>query len=155
MSAAPRPLAHSLLAMAVAVGCVLAAGLGPAISATATAVEPTPSAVSAPVDSSAVARGRLVVHGVGDVSLDPSYVPALRARGYDHAWSGLDGLFLGDDLTIVNLECPVSDRGAAVVKEFTFRCDPAALPAARSAGVEVANLANNHVRDFGPEAMLD
>jgi poly-gamma-glutamate synthesis protein (capsule biosynthesis protein) len=96
-----------------------------------------------------------VIHGVGDVSLDPSYVPALRAHGYGHAWSGLNGLFTGDDLTIVNLECPVSDRGAAVAKEFTFRCDPAALPDARAAGVEMANLANNHVRDFGPDAMLD
>ena len=26
----------------------------------------------------------------------------------------------GDDLTVVNLECPVSDRGAAVPKEITF-----------------------------------
>jgi Bacterial capsule synthesis protein PGA_cap len=79
-------------------------------------------------------RGRLVVHGTGDVNLDPSYIPALAARGYDHAWSGLNGLFAADDLTVVNLECPVSDRGAAVSKEFTFRCDPAALPAAPGGG---------------------
>jgi poly-gamma-glutamate synthesis protein (capsule biosynthesis protein) len=40
-------------------------------------------------------------------------------------------------------------------KEFVFLCDPAALPAARRAGVEVANLANNHGYDHGPEALLD
>lgn len=100
-------------------------------------------------------RERIVVHGTGDVSLDPDYIPALRANGYAHAWSGLDGLFADDDLTIINLECPVSTRGTPVEKAFTFRCDPAALPAAHAAGVDVANLANNHVRDFGREAMLD
>ncbi len=89
------------------------------------------------------------------MSLDPGYIPALRERGYAHAWSGLAGLFAGDDLTIVNLECAVSTLGAIVPKEFNFRCDPAALPAARAAGVEVANLANNHVLDYGPDAMLD
>ena len=100
-------------------------------------------------------RQRIVVHGTGDVNLDPGYIPALRAEGYDHAWSGLEGLFVEDDLTVINLECPVSDRGTIVEKEFNFRCDPAALPAARDAGVEVANLANNHSGDYGPVALLD
>ena len=107
------------------------------------------------VPSSAAPRGALVVHGTGDVNLDPAYIPALRTRGYAHAWAGLDGLFTGDDLTVVNLECPVSDRGTIVPKEFNFRCDPEALLAARAAGVEVANLANNHSGDFGPAALLD
>jgi poly-gamma-glutamate capsule biosynthesis protein CapA/YwtB (metallophosphatase superfamily) len=114
-----------------------------------------------PVEQAAAAmapppvRERIVVHGTGDVSLDPAYIPALREHGYAHAWSGLDGLFAADDLTIVNLECPVSTRGTAVEKAFAFRCDPAALPAAHTAGVDVANFANNHIRDFGRDAMLD
>jgi len=116
---------------------------------------PAASLPAAGAPASPVARGRLVIHGTGDVNLDPSYVPALAARGYDYAWSGLDGLFDGDDLTVVNLECPVSDRGAIVPKQFNFRCDPAALPAAKAAGVDVANLANNHSGDYGPAALLD
>ncbi|MDN5748848.1 MAG: CapA family protein, partial [Pseudonocardia sp.] len=100
-------------------------------------------------------RQRLVVHGTGDVSLDPRYVPALRTYGYAYAWSGLHDLFTGDDLTVVNLECPVSNRGTRAPREFAFRCDPAALPAAREAGVDVANLANDHSGDYGPVALLD
>ena len=96
-----------------------------------------------------------MIHGAGDVNLDPSYIPALRTQGYSHAWSGLEGLFAADDLTIINMECPVSALGTIVPKEFNFRCDPAALPSAREAGVEVANLANNHSRDYGPVALLD
>ncbi len=100
-------------------------------------------------------KGKLVIHATGDVNLDPSYVPNLRTYGYGYAWSGLDGLFRDDDLTIVNLECAVSNLGTAAAKEFTFRGDPDALPAMRRAGVEVANLGNNHSQDFGKEAMLD
>ena len=100
-------------------------------------------------------RGRVVLHGTGDVNLDPNYIPALAANGYEHAWTGLGGLFTDDDLTVINLECAVSPLGRPLDKEFTFRCDPAALPAARAAGVEVANLANNHGGDFGLEALLD
>ena len=100
-------------------------------------------------------RGWLVIHGTGDVNLDPAYVEGLALHGHEHAWSGLDGLFLSDDLTIVNLECAPSSLGNAEPKDYTFRCDPAALPLMEAAGVEVANLANNHSQDFGKEAMLD
>lgn len=126
---------------------------------TAEAVDPrteTPAAATAQAPTPASRdRSRLVVHGTGDVNLDPAYVPALRTNGWAHAWSGLDGLFTGDDLTVINLECPVSRRGTPVPKEFVFRCDPDALPAARQGGVDVANLANNHSGDHGPTALLD
>jgi poly-gamma-glutamate capsule biosynthesis protein CapA/YwtB (metallophosphatase superfamily) len=110
---------------------------------------PTPSRTTP------VPRGALVIHGTGDVNVDPSYIPNFRAYGYGYAWSGLNGLFRRDDLTVINLECAVSDLGAAVPKAFTFRGDPAALPAMKKAGVEVANMGNNHSYDFGPAALVD
>ncbi|HEX2031993.1 MAG TPA: CapA family protein [Actinomycetota bacterium] len=114
---------------------------------------PTPSADPS---TPAPPRGRLVIHGTGDVNLDPSYIPALAANGYGHAWSGLDGLFERDDLTVVNLECAVSELGAPIPdKEFTFRAPPEALAPMAAAGVEVANLANNHSGDLGPDALVD
>jgi poly-gamma-glutamate synthesis protein (capsule biosynthesis protein) len=97
----------------------------------------------------------LVIHGAGDVSLDPSQVPAFRDRGYGWAWSGLGGLFRRDDLTVVNLECPATDVVDAERKAFTFRCDPRALPSARRAGVDVASQANNHAYDEGPAGLVD
>lgn len=100
-------------------------------------------------------RGRVVISGVGDTNLDPSYIPALRSEGYEHAFSGLQGIFLEDDLTVVNLECAASELGAPLPKSFTFNCDLAALPVMRDAGVEVANLGNNHAADWGEEALVD
>jgi Bacterial capsule synthesis protein PGA_cap len=115
-------------------------------SPTTTTTSPSPSAEP---------NRPLVIHGTGDVNLDPSYIPALAANGYDWAWSGLDGLFERDDLTVINHECPSTDIVAPVPKEFSFRCDPDALAAAKRAGVEVASLGNNHAYDQGPDGLLE
>ena len=100
-------------------------------------------------------RGTLLIHGAGDTNVDPSYIPNLRQFGYSYALSGLRGLFLHDDLTVVNLECAVSNLGSAVPKEFNFRGDPRALPFLKAGGVEVANMGNNHSYDYGPDALVD
>ncbi len=96
-----------------------------------------------------------MIHGTGDVAVDPAYIPALAAEGWDHAWSGLDDIFRDDHLTVINLECVPSDDGAPLEKAFTFRCPTEALPSVRSNGVDVANQANNHSHDYGKDAMLD
>ena len=101
------------------------------------------------------ARGTLLIHGTGDVSLDPAQIPSFRTHGYGWAWSGLAGLFGRDDLTVVNLECPATNVVDPQLKAFTFRCDPAALPVARVAGVDVLNQANNHAYDDGPAGLVD
>jgi len=73
-----------------------------------------------------------------------------------YAWSGLKGFFKRDDLTVVNLECPVSRLGSQVqTGGYHFRADPNALAPMRAAGVEVASMANNHAYDYGPTALLD
>jgi Bacterial capsule synthesis protein PGA_cap len=118
-------------------------------------LSPSPSPSPLPSPSPTVERGSLVIHGAGDTNVDPNYIPNLQTHGYAWAWTGLNGLFRHDDLTVVNLECAVSNLGSAVPKEFNFRGDPDALPAMRKAGVEVANMANNHAYDYGPDALLD
>lgn len=117
-----------------------------------------PEAVTTPTPSSTPTpepKQKIVIHGTGDVSLDPTYIPAFASNGYDWAWSGMDGLFQRDDLTIVNHECPSTDVVAPLSKTFVFRCDPQALDEALDAGVEVMNLANNHGYDQGPRGLLD
>ena len=99
-------------------------------------------------------KGTLVVHGTGDVNFDPGYGPNPQ-HSFDYAWSGLDGLFLDDDLTVINLECVPSLLGSAVPKAYNFRCPLGALAPTRRAGVEVANQANNHGGDYGIAALMD
>jgi poly-gamma-glutamate capsule biosynthesis protein CapA/YwtB (metallophosphatase superfamily) len=121
-------------------------------AATSAAPRPSPTAAASP---SVTARRTIVIQGVGDVSLDPRYLPILLDRGWTWPWSGLGGIFRRDDLTVVNLECPATTVVDPVVKTFNFRCDPLALPAMRAAGVEVANQANNHAFDQEERGLLD
>ena len=81
--------------------------------------------------------------------------PGVHDQWVELAWTGLGGLFERDDLTIINHECPSTDIVDPFPKEFVFGCDPAALVVARRFGVDVANLANNHGFDHGPEALMD
>jgi poly-gamma-glutamate synthesis protein (capsule biosynthesis protein) len=128
----------------------------PSATPTATTVPSTTTTVAPPTTTTTVPeRRRIVIRGTGDVNLDPEYIPALAANGYDHAWSGLDGLFLTDDITVVNLECAAAPGGSPAYKEFVFQCgDEAALRSLADAGVEVANLGNNHSQDHGTRTML-
>ncbi|MYI19501.1 MAG: hypothetical protein F4121_05260 [Acidimicrobiia bacterium] len=58
-------------------------------------------------------------------------------------------------IAVVNAEMAISDRGSAVDKEFVFRAPPGAAARIAAAGIDVANLANNHARDYGADALLD
>ena len=101
------------------------------------------------------AKQTLVIQGTGDVNLDPEYIPALAMNGYDYAWEGLDGFFLEDDLTVINLECAPTDIVDPEPKEYVFRCPTGSLDSLRRAGVEVANIGNNHTGDQGKEGLVD
>lgn len=68
------------------------------------------------------------------------------------------GLARSADLTVLNLECCVSDRGEPwpdPAKPFFFRAPPVAVEVLTHLGVDLVTLANNHALDFGPEALLD
>lgn len=64
-------------------------------------------------------------------------------------------LFGADDLTIVNLEGALTDRGKRVDKSFAFRGKPDYAEILSSGSVEAASLANNHSRDYGQEGYDD
>ncbi|MGI5165969.1 CapA family protein [Spirillospora sp. CA-253888] len=59
------------------------------------------------------------------------------------------------DLAMVNLETAVTEGGTPAPKQFTFRAPPAAFRALRSAGVDVATMANNHGMDYGETGLQD
>ena len=60
------------------------------------------------------------------------------------------------DYTCVNNEFTYSTRGSALDgKAWTFRADPDRVKYLKEMGVDLALLANNHVYDYGKDAMLD
>ncbi|XVQ10830.1 CapA family protein [Spirillospora sp. CA-255316] len=59
------------------------------------------------------------------------------------------------DLAMVNLETAVTTGGTQAPKQFAFRAPPTAFRALRSAGVDIATMANNHGMDFGETGLND
>jgi poly-gamma-glutamate capsule biosynthesis protein CapA/YwtB (metallophosphatase superfamily) len=59
------------------------------------------------------------------------------------------------DVTMVNLESALTQRGTPEPKKFHFRTGPRALDVLAAAGVDIASLANNHAVDYGPLGLSD
>ncbi len=89
----------------------------------------------------------------GDVLLGARYEEGV-GDDVHRAFAAFD-LFRNDDITLVNLENPVTTRGKPRVKPFTFRMHPRFLPVLPKAGIDIVTLANNHIYDFGREGLFD
>ena len=60
------------------------------------------------------------------------------------------------DLFYVNHEYTISDRGTPLAgKYYTFRAKPERVSILKEMGTDIVSLANNHVYDYGEEALLD
>src|SRR5205085_5824220 len=101
--------AFAVLVVVVLLAIIVRSGGGPTQPADARSSLPAsvrPSGASTPVartpSASPEQKGPLLIHGAGDVNVDPSYVTSYASQGYGYAWSGLNGLFRKDDLTVVN-----------------------------------------------------
>ncbi len=89
----------------------------------------------------------------GDCLLADHYEEAVGANG-DSAFSGFK-LLDAADLSVVNLECPITLRGEKVQKPFNFRMNPAYSGALDRAGIDIVNIANNHIYDYGSQGLFD
>lgn len=95
-----------------------------------------------------VMLGRLVDQ---QVIRDPAVRPA-------SLWGDVLPIMRGADLRCVNLECTISSVGREWhphTKAFHFRAHPRAIDFLRAAGIDAVTLANNHILDYGVEALAD
>jgi poly-gamma-glutamate synthesis protein (capsule biosynthesis protein) len=63
--------------------------------------------------------------------------------------------WIRSDLVVANLEAAFSDRGAPTPDKILVHALPQAAPALQHLGVDVVNLANNHLFDYGLAAVRD
>jgi poly-gamma-glutamate synthesis protein (capsule biosynthesis protein) len=76
-------------------------------------------------------------------------------RDPETAFGPIAALLKSADLTVVNLETAVTSGGTPQPKYYHFRTRPVAFTALRDAGVDIANMANNHVLDYGRIGLAD
>lgn len=68
----------------------------------------------------------------------------------------LFGRMVNSDIFMLNNEYPYSSRGAKLEdKMYTFRAAPESVQLLSTFGVDIVSLANNHVYDYGPQALSD
>jgi poly-gamma-glutamate capsule biosynthesis protein CapA/YwtB (metallophosphatase superfamily) len=114
---------------------------------------PTPGTANGAAETQ---RGKSIkLAFVGDVMWADRVEDALAREGWEYPYLHVKPFLQQADITVANLETPVSGRGAAITKKYAYRSSPAGLPAFKQAGFDLVNLANNHILDYGVEGMLD
>ncbi len=101
-------------------------------------------------------RPPLKIYAVGDIMLDQ--LTNQRLKEYDPAYpfDRVRDILRQGDVVFGNLESPISQRGEALPgKRYAFRAAPFAVESLVDGGVNMVSLANNHIMDYGPEAMED
>jgi len=97
----------------------------------------------------------------GDVMLGrlvDQYVIQNQSIGPDKIWSDVLPLMLKADRRLINLECVISRLGSEWQpnsKAFHFRAHPRAIDFLRAAMIDCVTLANNHVLDYGTDALIE
>ncbi len=108
--------------------------------------------------------GQVTISAAGDFTLGTDenfdYSTSLPARYEEvqdpgYFLQNVKDIFASDDLTIVNLEGPLTTSEERADKQFSFKGDPSYTEILTSGSVEACNLANNHSKDYGIQGYED
>ena len=94
----------------------------------------------------------------GDIMLDRGVRRSVEknfAGDYSALFKNAEPLFSSDDITFLNLEGPVSDKGHNVGSIYSFEMNPVVLPVIKKVGIDIVSFANNHVGDYTKGAFID
>jgi len=101
-------------------------------------------------------ENRFTIIFVGDVMLSRGVAAQIK-RHNDQSFPFLkiaDAL-KGANIVFGNLEGPISARGKNQGSEYSFRANPEVIQGLVFAGFDVISLANNHIWDWGADALQD
>lgn len=116
--------------------------------------EPTLETQSVPITITAV--GDCTLGGDIPSGAYRSFETYVKRNGYDYFFAKVRDLFESDDLTIVNLEGPLTtSNDMRSGRTFNFRGDPEYVKILSGSSVEIANVANNHAMDFGEAGLSE
>lgn len=78
-----------------------------------------------------------------------------QGQNYEYFFKNVKSIFEEDDLTIVNLEGPLTTSKNAKVKKFAFKGDPSYVNILKLGDIEAVTLSNNHSEDYFDEGIKD
>lgn len=96
------------------------------------------------------------VLAVGDIMLSREVGRKIAEHGPDFPFAKIRTLFAQDGIIVGNLENPISLRGVpSPLSQSNFKADPMVVEGLAKAGFQILALANNHIYDYGGEAIED
>lgn len=96
------------------------------------------------------ALGALQYHGYSK-----SFHQYYDQYGENYFFENFSEIFAQDDITIVNLECVLTDETQRVEKQFNIKGYPHYAGILSGSSVEVCSLGNNHTKDYGLASFED
>jgi len=91
---------------------------------------------------------------VGDVMLGSHVIPIVESKGVTYPFRETMHYLKSADIAIANLEAPFTTRGEPFEKKFNFKVPPEFSTGLKLGGIDVVNLANNHMMDFGEDGLI-
>lgn len=92
----------------------------------------------------------------GDVMLSRGINNVMSKRNdFTYPFHRVQELTSSADIAVVNLEGPISSKGMNIGSIYSFRADPKSVEGLAFAGIDLVTLANNHMGDYGPEALSE
>ena len=86
---------------------------------------------------------------------DDCFENVAAEKGYSWFFSSLQDVFATDDMTLVNFEGTLTEATEKKEKKFNFKGPAEYAEILTSGSVEAANLANNHILDYGKQGKED
>jgi len=99
---------------------------------------------------------QITLMALGDIWLARSVADQIERHGPRYPFARVTPYLQPADIVFGNLESPISTRGSPERnKEVVARAAPGSLEGLVYAGIDVVSLANNHIMDYGPQALQD
>lgn len=91
----------------------------------------------------------------GDVLLDRGCRMMTRLHGFDYLFESVRDFVQSSDLALCNLEGPLSAKKRTSVENMRFCADSVYVEVLKRSGFDVFCLANNHILDYGRQALME
>ena len=117
-----------------------------------------------PAQSEAVWPKTFTITVTGDTTLgstdslrkrDDCFESVYAEKGAGWFFSGTRSLFDSDDMTLVNFEGTITESDSAKEKKYNFKAPAEYVDILTLGSVEAANIANNHIVDYGDQGQTD
>lgn len=123
-------------------------------------IEQTPQE---PVSEAIPVVQTITITATGDCALGPiqlhgysgSFNEYYDKYGEAYFFEEFRDIFSNDDLTLINLECVLTNATNRVEKTYNIKGKPEYTGIMTSSSVEAVSLGNNHSSDYGPESLAD